>query len=285
MKKILLIFLSVITLNVTGQNFAKIPSYVDTINLCVLIGQSNGEGRLDLADLLADVNFTWTVHDSVIPNTFIYCPSWNSTSRIEIYDPQTFQPYILGFNQINGQDIYAGNCGLDMYLTKLYADTIQQPMFLLKLALSGWPLGALTSSFNNKGVRYVSKISDIARTYNKPFKVKYVIMWQGEYEAQASTSEAIYKGLLDDMVTMLEQKLNPNIIFIDVNLSDNQTGVTAGGITNVKAAKAAKAAESSRYYLINTDDITDYPDNIHAGKTGLRTVAERILQIKKTYED
>ncbi len=240
----------------------------DEVPLLVLMGQSNMDGRGNLADTpsLQGMDFTGKVYIYNKPIT--RNPSSTATNRV---DNGAWEVYAPGKMVVSPQGTAAAAIGPEFALAKWWAEQhyprTGKALYIVKCAVGGTSIAPVTTGPDSNWSSDTGQLRELAREYvvrpavralmlqGKRPKCIGIVWGQGESDATTTaTAGSSYATNLASMIAEFRTAYgftNPRIILM--GLSNDMTS-TASEWAKVKAAQiAAAAADPGSIKLVRTD--------------------------------
>jgi len=252
-------------------------SDVTRVRVILIGGQSNADGRADVADLppilqgpQTDVDFYYHTETSAGGLTTLR-PGLSETSQF-------------------GPEIVLGSRLADLYTTETGTRVA-----IIKYANGGtnlhtqWKAGG-NATTTGDGPEYVTFQQTVAAG-RAALQAKYptatleldsMVWMQGETDATAS-SAGNYQANLTAFIADIRATYGASLPFIIGRLSSQQTSLDTASLNTVRAAQDAVAAADPRTGIIFTDDLTMKSDNLHFDADGQQAMGSSFAEESAYY--
>ena len=162
--------------------------------------------------------------------------------------------------------------GPEVTFGRSIADAFPSETFcLIKYAVNGSSLltnwnpatGTSYASFRSRVENGIAALTAAGHTY----EFAGMLWTQGEAETGGTTTQ-VYEAALNEFIADIRTRYGPNLPFFVSRLSSAQTGLSANGLSTIRAAQEYVAANDPYTYLVDTDALSIYTDHVHFDSAG-----------------
>lgn len=231
--------------------------YLSLNSLIGLQGQSNALGQA----------FYTTIQDDLI----------NGVPNARIFNGTSYVPLDLT-NNFGGTGS-ANNFGIEMRLMQKLCDYYGGQQYLAKYAVGGTALYPSGGQWYPGGAIYTPAMAYTQAAKAAINKNLRCMVWiQGEADAGSIINASAYQQALTDFITAQRAALGqPNLPYIIVSLSNQQSSTTYPYISTVVAAQQAVANSMQNVYFISQNNVTG--DGSHYGAAGYEDIAIKVFNV------